>query len=450
MLAACRHVLVVVLTALALTGCAAVSDAPRIEACGAVLALLEPGARVTAVEPPGLFDATVRLAYRDAQGEDLTLACTFRAGTRQDLALVLTAVEGEAFGGPVDRTRLLWLSLALGLPRDGSAFAGGGDGGGEGLLQALAPDIALPDRVLYLLAQVNNGIITACLYGLLAMGFTLVYAITGRINLALGGLYTVGAFAAGAVIAGLVMGGAWGIAGLIVLVLPTALGWGALAAWCLERTAFRRLHDVGTQAPLIASIGAALVFSEGFRVLTGARDLWPPPLFGDPYAVMEGVDLALHVSQAQPLVVALTLVVYLGLWRLLTATRLGRAQRACADDPAMARLVGIDAGRTIGVTFALAGACAGVAGMLVTVVYGGANFFMGWSIGLKALTAAVVGGIGSVPGAMLGGLVVGMTEALWTAYLPGEWRDVAVFTLLIVFLVLKPRGFLGIARQQRD
>lgn len=446
MRAAWRRLMLVVAAVLGLAACAGEAGDGRVQACRDVLALLDPDGRVIGSEGPDAFGTTVELSYRDGTGQDHWLACTFRRGLRPDLALALTEVTGDRFGR-VDRMRLLWLSLALGLPRESSAYAGevvDGEGG------FAPPGLALPDGVLYLIQQVNNGIVVSCIYGLLAMGFTLVYAITGRINLALGGLYTVGAFAAGTMIAGSVMLGLYGDPLPLLLTLVAAAAWAALAGWSLERTAFRRLHDAGTQAPLIASLGVALAISEGFRVLSGARDLWPPPLFGEPFELLEGADLALHLTRAQPVVLALTLAAYLALWRLMTATRLGREQRACADDMGMARLIGVDVGRTVAVAFALAGACAGVAGMLVTVVYGGANFFMGWTIGFKALAAAVVGGIGSIPGAMLGGLVIGMTEALWTAYLPGDWRDVAVFGLLIVFLTLRPRGLLGLARQMRD
>lgn len=444
MRAAWRRLMLVLAAVVGLAACGSGEDGgARVAACRDVLALLDPDARVLDTAGPGLFEATVDLTYRDRLGQEHWLSCTFRRGIRADLALVLTDVSGDRFG-QVDRMRRLWLSLALSLPRDSAASV---DGYG---FAETPPPSDLPDEALYLLQQLSNGIVVACIYGLLAMGFTLVYAITGRINLALGGLYTVGAFAAGAVIAGSVMAGAYGNPLLLLLTLAAAAVWAALAGWTLERTAFRTLHEAGTQAPLVASLGAALALSEGFRILTGARDLWPPPLFGDPMEVLEGVDLALHITRAQPAVIALTAGVYLLLWQVMQGTRLGRQQRACADDPGMARLTGVDVGRTIAVTFALAGACAGVAGTLVTLVYGGVNFFMGWTVGFKALTAAVVGGIGSVPGAMLGGLMIGMTEALWTAYLPGEWRDVAVFTLLVVFLTLKPRGLLGVGRQMRD
>ena len=159
---------------------------------------------------------------------------------------------------------------------------------------------------------------------------------------------------------------------------------------------------------------------------------------------------ALTATSGQAMIVLLTLLLSGGLLLLLARTSLGRALRACADDAGMAALLGLDVDRTIGFSFVIGGAYAAAAGFVVALHYGGVNFFMGWPIGFKALTAAVVGGIGSVPGAMLGGLLIGLLETGWTAFFDIAYKDVAVFGLLAAFLILRPHGMLGEARDRGD
>lgn len=433
---------------LGLAGCGGggEGEAARLEACTQVLGLLDPGARVVAEDVVWPGGRTVRLDYRLSGGawrgqEAHWLACTFRGGLRDDRRLALEAVRGDRVGG-VERVRLLWLSIALGLPRpDPDGMEAAPVGG--------AP-WAVVDRVLYLAQQILNGVSIACVYALLALGYTLVFGVTGRINLAFGGLYTLGAFASTTGVAVLLATGLFPALPALLAVAAAAVVWTAGAGWMMERLAFRRVHRAPTQAPLVASLGVALMVAEGVRLLTDARDIWPPQVLHHPLVLAEGRDLDLTVTPSVFLVAGLTATALAALWWLLARSRLGRELRATADDAATARLLGVDTARALSVAFALGGACAALAGFVVAIVYGGVNAYMGWLIGFKALTAAVVGGIGSPVGAVIGGGLVALLDTLWAAYLPGAWRDVAVFGLLVLVLTLRPTGLLGLLREQRD
>jgi branched-chain amino acid transport system permease protein len=158
---------------------------------------------------------------------------------------------------------------------------------------------------------------------------------------------------------------------------------------------------------------------------------------------MKGETFSVTISYLQLITMAMTLVLMLGFSYLISATPLGRAQRACEQDRMMASLLGVNADRTISLTFVLGAVLAAVAGVMVSLYYGVVDFYIGFLAGLKAFTAAVLGGIGSLPGAMLGGLLIGLIEAFWSAYFSIEYKDVAVFTILVVVLIFRPTGLLG-------
>jgi branched-chain amino acid transport system permease protein len=213
---------------------------------------------------------------------------------------------------------------------------------------------------------------------------------------------------------------------------------------------FRPLRATPTQVPLIAAIGLSIFLQELVRLLQGARDRWLPPVFGEPFRLAEGGAFTVHVSAGQIVILVFTAAAAGGLLALLRRSRFGRAHRACADDMRMAALLGVDVDRTIGRTFALGAACAGAAGLIVATYYGGVNFFMGYLIGFKALAAAVVGGVGSVPGAFLGGVLIAVLETGWAALFSLGYKDIAVFGALILFLILRPTGILGVDRTRGD
>jgi branched-chain amino acid transport system permease protein len=205
-----------------------------------------------------------------------------------------------------------------------------------------------------------------------------------------------------------------------------------------------------THIPLIAAIGASVFLKELVRLLQGSRDRWLAPVLTDRFVLAGAGIFPVTISLAQALIVAVTLLASGGLWWLLSRTDFGRSHRACSDDMRMAALLGVDTDRTVGATFALGAACAGTAGFIMALHYGGVNAYMGALLGFKALTAAIVGGIGSVPGAFLGGLLIAALETGWAAWLPLEGKDVAVFAALIMVLVIRPTGLLGIERTRGD
>jgi len=218
----------------------------------------------------------------------------------------------------------------------------------------------------------------------------------------------------------------------------------ALYGWTVERLAYRPLRKSFRLAPMLSAIGMSFVLSNYAQVAQGSNPKSVPPLITGGYTLYTSADdFGIHLSNVQIVVVVTTLVLLSLLSYLVSRTRLGRDMRACAQDQTMAALLGVDVDRTISLTFAIGAALAAVAGLMYLLYYGQVDFFMGFVAGIKAFTAAVLGGIGSLPGAMLGGIAIGLIETLWSAYLPVEYKDVATFSVLIVVLIFMPTGLLG-------
>jgi len=228
-----------------------------------------------------------------------------------------------------------------------------------------------------------------------------------------------------------------------VLAAAISAGWSLLIGRVVVAPLHAR-HRLG-QPILIATAAVALSVQEFLRISQGARERWTPPVFNQPIALARADDFIVTVTPMQIVVAILALAAACGVLLLLGKTRFGRAWRAFADDPGTAALFGVDGKRLLSLTFLLAGLLAGLTGWIVAAYYGNISFSMGAILGLKALVAAVVGGIGSVPGAFLGGVAVALIEALWSAYFDITARDIVVFSLLIVVFVLRPGGLLGFA-----
>jgi branched-chain amino acid transport system permease protein len=226
-------------------------------------------------------------------------------------------------------------------------------------------------------------------------------------------------------------------------VLLVAVGVGALFNMVTERAIFRPLRGASSQAPLIATIGLALFLREFMRLAQGSRDRWLQPIITKPYLLVAGEDYTVSVSTAQIEIVVLTVALSAGICVLLTRSDFGRRYRACCDDLRMARLLGVNVDRTVIIAFGLSAVFAGAAGAIIALYYGTVSAYMGMTIGFKALVAAVIGGIGSIAGAMFGGLLIGLLESFWSAYITLAYRDVVIFGLLAVGLIFRPAGLLG-------
>jgi branched-chain amino acid transport system permease protein len=225
---------------------------------------------------------------------------------------------------------------------------------------------------------------------------------------------------------------------LVVAMVLTGL-WN----WVIERIAYRPLRGSFRLAPLISAIGMSIVLSNFVQVFQGPRQKPIPPLVQTVFTLYEGERIAVIVSLKQIIVVVVTIVLLAAFWYVVQKTPLGRAQRACEQDRRMAALIGVNVDRTISLTFVTGAALAAVAGTMYLMYYGVVNFNEGFQPGIKAFTAAVLGGIGSLPGAVLGGLLIGIIEALWSAYFSIAYKDVAVFSILAIVLIFLPQGILG-------
>ena len=295
----------------------------------------------------------------------------------------------------------------------------------------------------YFLQQLINGVTLGAIYGLIAIGYTMVYGIIGMINFAHGDIFMIGAFIAMITFLGLVALGITAIPLALFLVLLVAMALTALYGWTVERFAYRPLRQSFRLAPLISAIGMSIALENFAQVAQGARVKPLPPLIHGGFTLMQEGGFAVQLSNVQIMVVVTTVVLMAIFSWLVARTRLGRDMRACEQDLKMASLLGVDVNRTISYTFVIGAALAAVAGIMHLLYYGVIDFYIGFVAGVKAFTAAVLGGIGSLPGAMLGGLLIGLIETFWSAYFSIEYKDVAAFSILVIVLIFLPTGILG-------
>jgi branched-chain amino acid transport system permease protein len=294
------------------------------------------------------------------------------------------------------------------------------------------------------LQQLINGITLGSIYGLIAIGYTMVFGIIGMVNFAHGDVFMVSVFVA--LIAFLILTSWLGITSLplaLFIVLIVAMVFTSLINWVIERIAYRPLRGSFRLAPLISAIGMSIFLSNFVQVSQGPRNKAIPPMFRGEWVLVDHGNYAVTLSMKQFAIWSVTAVLLAIFWYLVAKTRLGRAQRACEQDQKMAALVGVDVDRTISLTFVIAAALAAVAGTLYLMYYGVVSFADGFVPGVKAFTAAVLGGIGSLPGAVVGGILIGLIETFWSAYFSIDYKDVAAFSVLAITLIFLPQGLLG-------
>ncbi len=298
--------------------------------------------------------------------------------------------------------------------------------------------------ISYLAQQLINGVTLGAIYGLIAIGYTMVFGIIGMVNFAHGDVFMLATFIA--LMLYLLFTQILGVDHIALTLVLVMFGAMALTAFwniVIERIAYRPLRGSFRLAPLISAIGMSIFLSNFVQVVQGPNNKSVPPMLNQ--IVVLGADSAgtVTLSYKQILIVVTTAVLLAVFWYIVAKTPLGRAQRACEQDRKMAALLGIDVDRTIQITFAIGAALAAVAACLYLVLYGSVNYADGFVPGIKAFSAAVLGGIGSLPGAVLGGLVIGLVEALWGAYVSGDYKDVVAFAVLAGTLVVRPSGLLG-------
>ncbi|MTI19325.1 branched-chain amino acid ABC transporter permease LivH [Rhodobacteraceae bacterium RKSG542] len=302
----------------------------------------------------------------------------------------------------------------------------------------------------YFLQQLINGVTLGSIYGLIAIGYTMVYGIIGMINFAHGDIFMVGAFVALILIVTLGLSAATPVFLLIfalILVLVLAMALTAVWGWTVERVAYRPLRGSFRLAPLITAIGASITLQNFVQISQGARNKPLQPLISGGFQLTDGgpdgTGFVVQLSYMQIIIIVTTIALMAGFTFLINKTSLGRSQRACEQDRKMAALLGVNVDRTISLTFVMGAALAAVAGLMFLLYYGVIDFFIGFLAGVKAFTAAVLGGIGSLPGAMLGGLLIGLIETFWSGYFSVEYKDVAAFSILAIVLIFMPEGLLG-------
>ncbi len=422
---------------LLLTGCVPALDRDQARQCRTTLTALLDDATTIAVRdqdaarlPSG--GTEVRIAYRadsaDGEASQGTVTCSFGTGVDR---LRLRALRLPA--GPLPEARVVmldrfWLAATDALAHDPAPLPGSGRA------------LALPAGTGYPLQQVLNALPGAAVYGLLATAYALIYGLVGRINLAFGAFAALGGSAA---LLPMLAGEAWPAAVLLPVALLTALACAGVNGAVAGRLVFDRLHGASGQQGLVATVGLGLFLSEYVRLTQGSETRWAVPVLDSPLAIAADPDFSVTITPVALLIVASAGGAAAVLLAAMRRSRFGRNWRAFSDDPGAAALCGVGRSGLFTATFSLSCALAGLAGGLTVLAYGSLGTDYATTLGVKALTAAVLGGIGSVPGAFLGGLFLGLAEAGWSAAFPVVHRDLMAFSLLVACLVWRPGGFFG-------
>jgi branched-chain amino acid transport system permease protein len=297
----------------------------------------------------------------------------------------------------------------------------------------------------YFLELFVGGLTRGSIYALIALGYTMVYGIIELINFAHGEIYMIGAFTALIVASVLAMAE---MSGLSVLVLASVVAvlYSACYGFTVEKIAYKPLRKAPRLSPLISAIGMS-IFLQNYVLLAQTSDFLPfPSLLPDLEFVRTYIPF---IGPTELIIVLVTAVIMVLLTLLIKFTKMGKAMRATAQDRDMAMLVGVNVNRVISYTFIIGSALAAIGGVLIASHIGRINFYIGFIVGIKAFTAAVLGGIGSIPGAVLGALVLGWTESLATGYVSSDYEDVFAFALLVLILIFRPAGLLGKSTVQK-
>ncbi|MEH6472794.1 MAG: high-affinity branched-chain amino acid ABC transporter permease LivH [Halopseudomonas sp.] len=299
------------------------------------------------------------------------------------------------------------------------------------------------EAILYFVQQLLNGLTIGSTYALIAIGYTMVYGIVGMINFAHGEVYMIGTYVAFIVIAGLTFLGLESLPLIFIAALLISMMVAATYGFTIERVAYRPLRGQPRLLALISAIGMSIFLQNFVRLAQGSRDIAMPSLITGGWTFGSPDSFEASLSYMQVIIFVVTLITMGALTLFISKSKWGRACRSCSQDLGMTNLLGINTNNIIALTFVVGAALAAVAGLLLGMYYGVVNPYIGFIAGLKAFTAAVLGGIGSIPGAMLGGILLGTTEAMTSAYFSSEYKDVVAFGLLILVLLFRPSGLLG-------
>jgi len=278
----------------------------------------------------------------------------------------------------------------------------------------------------FILQQAINAIFLGSIYALIALGYTIFTA-----GACIGVSVLTALQAAGFVESHFVL--------TMFIVFGLAMAYVAVLGVAVEHVAYKPLRNSSRLAALLSALGMSIFLSNGMMLSQGVSDRPYPQVFG-----LDAIEImGARITNGQIFIILLAFALMVALQLFVHRTRLGKAMRATAQNRTMSRLLGIDIDQTIRITFMIGPALGAAAGVMVGLYYGAVRFDMGFIFMIKAFAAAILGGIGSIPGAMLGGLIIGFIEVLWTAFLPSAWKDVTTFTILITVLYLKPSGLLG-------